>query len=68
VERPTRSTIGYALLFALPSGIAATTAVDALLEARRTYAILAGLTTVAVVVGFVLLLSVTGEATRDRSP
>jgi hypothetical protein len=67
VRRPSRSTIGYALLFAIPSGIAATTAVDALLEAGVRYAMLAGLTTAAVVVAFVFLLTVTGETTRERT-
>jgi uncharacterized protein (DUF2345 family) len=68
VDRPTRATIGYALLFAIPAGIVATTAVDVLVEAGRSYALLAGVTTAAVVVGFVLLLAVTGETTRDRTP
>jgi hypothetical protein len=67
VRRPTRSTIGYALLFAIPAGLAATTAVDALLEAGLRYAVLAGVTTAAVVSVFVFLLTVTGETTRDRS-
>jgi uncharacterized protein (DUF2345 family) len=68
VDRPTRSTIGYALLFAIPAGIVATTAVDVLVEARMTYALAAGVTTAGVVAGFVLLLTVTGETTRDRAP
>jgi hypothetical protein len=68
VDRPTRTTIGYALLFAIPSGVAATTVVDVLLDAGTTYAILAGVTTAAAVAGFVFLLTVTGERTRDRSP
>jgi hypothetical protein len=62
-----RTAVLYGLLFAVPPAIAATTAVDVLLDGRTVYALLAGLTTAVVLFGFVLLVALTGERDAARS-
>jgi hypothetical protein len=66
VHRIDRSAVGYALLFALPAGIATASLVDALAPTGVDYTVAAGVGGALCVFLFVLVLATTGSPDESR--